>query len=417
MRSKVLIIAYYFPPFSVSLGSAIRMLKLAEYLKENGYEVYILTVQGEEANYYGYRELCSKFNITYMPSLFGKYLWKILASKLSYSNRRNTLLGSSCNFFKRIWDILCLMIGLCSYIIRTFLFARKMIIQNQIYNVYITSPLHISQVVGILLKKYFKNRICWFIEYRDSFHHLEGIWLGRLFYSIFSRCILKNCNYFIYCSRPIFERARQIYSRLEEKALFIGNGYDIEMRGITKCGGKNKEVLRVGYFGSLGANVDFRRDPALLFNILKKFKGRIILELYGYCRMPIGSDLSEIVRYCGNLDYSEAIKKMREMDLLLILILGRLGSSDEIITAKVYDYMLAEKPILVLGPKDMEVCKIIEKEKIGYSADIYNDLEATQLLEKLLFDREKGQLLRYSIEDLKEYKRQYQYSKLLPVLK
>jgi len=78
--------------------------------------------------------------------------------------------------------------------------------------------------------------------------------------------------------------------------------------------------------------------------------------------------------------------------------------------------MVAERPILVVSPKGVEAGKLVQKENIGYVADIHDTKNVIDVLNQIYTLWEKDELLSYSIKSLEQYSRQYQYSKLLPLL-
>jgi len=102
---------------------------------------------------------------------------------------------------------------------------------------------------------------------------------------------------------------------------------------------------------------------------------------------------------------------------MLLVLHSELEGADEVTPAKLFEYMSVEKPILVLGPGNMEAARIVTSEKIGFGIDLYNEKEMLRSLQEIqdLFDQDK--LPSYAINDLMHYSRQYQYAKLIDLIK
>lgn len=59
-NGKVFIATYGFPPYLKSLGGSIRILKLAEYLHEQGFDVTVVCARTRHFDTYGYDETLAK---------------------------------------------------------------------------------------------------------------------------------------------------------------------------------------------------------------------------------------------------------------------------------------------------------------------------------------------------------------------
>ena len=70
---KVLIIARDFLPYYPSLGGVIRVLKMAQFLQEQGCDVYVLCAKGEEISYFGYEDIVNKLKVVYVDDKLQRY--------------------------------------------------------------------------------------------------------------------------------------------------------------------------------------------------------------------------------------------------------------------------------------------------------------------------------------------------------
>ncbi len=176
------------------------------------------------------------------------------------------------------------------------------------------------------------------------------------------------------------------------------------------------DKLRIGHFGRLRENETIR-NPDRLFEAVEGLKDSVRLILYGDVSV---SDrwkerLGEVVEFRGVVSHEEALREMQRMDVLLLYHSEREGSK-EVVTGKLFEYMLAGRPILVLGPPHMEAAELVRRERIGYTTDLFDPKAVDSTLRSILDLRREGNLVRYDIESLKHYSRQHQYSKILPLL-
>jgi len=116
----------------------------------------------------------------------------------------------------------------------------------------------------------------------------------------------------------------------------------------------------------------------------------------------------------GSLPHAEALRKMQEMDLLLILLAGR-EKVQEIVTGKLFEYILAERPILVLGDEGLEVRKIVLENGLGYFLNLF-DPSLDEGLRELYRLWQQGCLVRYDRDDFGHFRRDEQYKKLTALL-
>jgi hypothetical protein len=104
------------------------------------------------------------------------------------------------------------------------------------------------------------------------------------------------------------------------------------------------------------------------------------------------------------------------MDVLLILH-GLSENADEVITGKFSDYLLVQKPILVVGPNNMFVARLVRENKLGYTMDIFNEKEMLDNMNRVYADWRSNRFPRYYRKDLKVFSSKFQFEKILPILR
>lgn len=428
MKKKVLIIVREFVPYCLSLGSSMRILKMAEFFMQNGIEVFILAGKCWKISYYGYEKLVRDMKVKYVPDLLFIYhaggyesLNKNDIKKQSLIKRLNTKFIIFVMKFIAFFDPIFVP---DMFVCTNYLYYKKateLIEKEKIKNVVISSPPHSIQLIGPLLKKKYGNKINLIIDYRDSWNLMrfrKMLYPLRHISEYLEKKILKNTDYFIYVSSPILNKINKNYFDITKKSLLVMNGYDENIRIDNWNGNVRSSVLTLGHFGSIYENPRYHRDLTLFFKALLKFNGKIKLCLYGdvIISKKWQDKMRGILEIGGNLPHIEALKMMKKMDVLLILHSRRDEWADEVITGKFFDYVFAEKPILLVGPTNMEVAKMIEKDGLGYVADIFSEESMLKTLDKIYKDWETGKLVKYKRENFKHYSRQYQYRKILEIL-
>jgi glycosyltransferase involved in cell wall biosynthesis len=107
------------------------------------------------------------------------------------------------------------------------------------------------------------------------------------------------------------------------------------------------------------------------------FAGPLTAEERALLETP---DLAGMVRHVGNLDREDALRLQREADGLLLLTAGtRRGEA----TGKLFEYLGAERPILVLGDQS-EAARIVTEAGAGLAAPADDPEAIGAALERLL---------------------------------
>lgn len=419
--SPVLIITRDFLPYCYSFGGIVRVLKLAEYLGESGVDVFVLAAKGEEISYFGYRDLVRGLKVTYLEDRLQPLLNRI--TDISSDSALQKINRSSYGFrlLKKFVNELSIPdVGV--FFVRKFIReAAWMVRQHGIRNVLVTSPPPSMLLSGYALKRMFGDRINLIVDYRDSWTSRYEVarkksdLLNRLNRRLEKR-VLRKADHFTYVSPPMLEALAPHVDGLRSKSILVMNGFDKKMFHPGDQQDIDRNCLRIGHFGRLIVT-DTYKNPERLFRAIAKFRGKIKLVLFGDVVIPANwkEPLDGIVECRGTVPHEEALREMRKMDLLLLYHSEREGAK-EIVTGKIFEYMLAQRPILVMGSPGMEAAEIVRKERIGYTVDLFDPTAVESALGTLLELWKEGNLVRYDIGNLKQYSRQHQYSKILPLL-
>jgi glycosyltransferase involved in cell wall biosynthesis len=419
--SPILIITRDFLPYCFTFGGVVRVLKLTEYLRENGVEVFVLAAKGEEISYFGYRDLVRGLKVTYLEDRLQPLLNRITDPSSDSALQKINRSSAAFRLFKKIVNEFSIPDVGVFFVGKFIQEAARMVREHGIRNILVTSPPPSMLLSGYALKKKFGDRINFIVDYRDSWTsrfevaRKKSNLLNKLNRRLETR-ILQKADHFTYVSRPMLEALAPHVDGLRSKSILVMNGFDEKMVHPEKTPEYDRSCLRIGHFGRLIVT-DTHKNPERLFRSIERFRGKIKLCLYGDVVIPENwkERLGGIVERRGTVTHAEALREMQKMDVLLLYHSEREGSK-EVVTGKLFEYMLAQKPILVMGPPDMEAAEIVRKERIGYTADLFDPHAVEAALRNVHAFWEEGKLIRYDIANLKQYSRQHQYSKILPLL-
>lgn len=417
-KEKVLIIARDFLPYYPSLGGVIRVVKMAQFLQEQGYEVYVLCAKGEEISYFGYENVVSNLNVIYVDDPLQCYYNKNVVA--SAGNNEESV-PSKLQGLKNMINDFCIPDKGVFFVNRYFKEASRLIVEHNITTIIVSSPPHSTQIIGLKLKRKFGNRIKLIMDYRDSWN-TRGIfqkrhWLANRISLRKEKEVLRTADKFIYVSRPMLEKINNTFIDISDKSLLIMNGFDLSMKSDMPAVAPDNKELTIGYFGSISDHPNSPTDPTRFLKALLKVNHRIKLVFYG----PVVLN-KKWQEYFGDrleinetVSHTKALELMRTMDVLLVAY-SEINGGGEVITGKLFEYFLAQRSVLVVGPKNMEAARLVMENHLGYCIDIMNDDEMVTTLDEIYKEWQLGQLVSYSLDDVVEFSRQKQFAKLLEIL-
>jgi hypothetical protein len=415
-RKTVLILCRDFPPYGGSAGATRRAESMFSFLQEKGFFVRVLASRG----YPGAKKK-EAAGVFYANDFFHKRIGKV---KHGFAEKKHgRILKVLRSFFKNMlgeWMIPDFAVSMCW---RYFICANKLIKKGKIGVIVTSGPVHSIHIVGLLLKRFHGGRIFWIVDYRDSWN---CSYLFRKknrvtnFLSVhLEKKVLQACDHFTYVSNPILTKAMDKFGfDLSRKGTLVMNGHTHDRMAAGKipdsCG-KERDCLKVGYFGFVDDCPGFRDLRILLsyadasgFVVSRCFE----FHFFGEVRL-FNTDIGKFKNVFVHepIAYDDVHEKMREMDFLL-LYHTESKDADEVVTGKVFDYMLAGRPIICMGPPDMGVIGMIEGNGIGLAVNLGDrkDMEEKfDRLERIGFAYNPG-------FDLTKYNRNHQYMKLAKII-
>jgi glycosyltransferase involved in cell wall biosynthesis len=371
----VLVITYYWPPAG---GPGVqRVLKTVKYLAELGWRAIVLTPAAGE---YPAMDASLEKDIpetcrvvrTRSVEPYGFYKG-LLGVRKDTALPVALLTQESTNWKKRFsnWIRMNLFIpdakiGWKFFAVRAW---KKIIREEKPDILFSSSPPHSLQLVAERLSAW--SGIPWVADFRDpwtNIYHYEELKRTASAQKKDKRLeqrVLHQCDQVTAVSEGFFPDFDH-----PEKMTIIPNGYDPADQPETDPAHRN-EKFTIRYMGSMKT----RQYVDSFFRLIReladvpKTKGRIEVELIGRMDPIVPQkvrelNLEEIVHFAGYMEHDLAMRKIAEADMLL-LVIGTGNRNRNILTSKLFEYLMMKKPILAYGPTDGMASRILQETQTG----------------------------------------------------
>ena len=409
---KVLIVSYYWLPHS-GTGS-YRISKIVKYLIKLGWEPVILT-PGKTT--IGFNE--AKIDSIYQNVKI--YQTKIIEPTFFFKSKANTsqnmantllLLRNDLSLKQRFirWVRLNIFIPDAKILWKRFAVAKgKEVIKKEKPDIILsTSPPPTAHLVARSLAKW--SKLHWVADFRDPwtnifyYEQLKINPISRKINKALEKKVLDAADRIVTVSDGFFPE--HDYS---SKTIRIENGYDPEDLPEVNTTASKNEKFTISYIGSLKTNQFFKNFFEVLKELTKdeEFQKKLKFEIAGYMDPSIRDYLNREVKNLeiniqGYLPHSEAIRQMSEADLL-ILAIGKGKQSKNVISTKIFEYLMVRKPILAFGPSCGAANRILQETNAGKMFD-YNDYIALrQYLLEIYSDWSQGKKPINDIKNAEKY--------------
>ena len=414
-QKKILIIAYYFPPFG---GVPVqRTLKFVKYLLEQGWNSTVLTVLD------GYDHFHPND-----PSLLNKIPNEvdvirtrdigIIARIIKLLRRKASVSFQSVRGDKIFPDIITKLRKLLynslwfpdekGYWIPGAIIAglRRLLKRDDILVIYASGYPWSAFLVGAVLSKF--KGIPLILDFRDAWTmNPRGFWDSR-FQRFWENKVLLQASKVVFATNLMREGYIERYPWIDEKKFItITNGYDredfkyFENENNEK---KHNEKFLITFTGTFNDNIppsDIDQSPLYFLKGLSKLlkeqdiSERIQVRFVGNFGENNKSFIKMLgfenfVELKGAVSHDKSIEYQMEADILLLIIYPSKWSNS-ILTGKLFEYIGARKPILALTP-DGEAKDLIVKEKLGITVLPKDLVGIKNAIYKLYKDWEQNKL-------------------------
>lgn len=408
---RILFITFYFPPYN-SIG-AVRTGKMAKYLLLLGHEVRVITAKDQPLQASLSLEV-PVGDVTYTPW----YNVNCFAELILGGRKRVVTKGYATNtrslkwfgaVYKNLTNLPDGQIGWYPFAVAA---GRSMISKWKPDVIFASGMPATSLLVAHSLA--YQSGIPWVGELRDLW--LDNPYLDlpswrRRLESRLERKVMGTASGFVTVSDPLADTLRQRFNRPVE---IVTNGFDPEdyPSNVTAT---LDSVLRIVYTGML---YEGRRDPTALFEAVSELgveKNRVRIDFYGRY-LDVLNPLIECFGLQKNVvihepvPHEEALCIMANADVLLLL-LWQDPKEKGSFTGKLFEYLGARRPILVIGPEDNVAAQLVRDVRSGIVINSVDKIK-TQLREWLKIKSEGKLPECHQLSSIEEYSRKNQALKL-----
>lgn len=368
---KALIITYYWPP---SGGSGVqRWLKFVKYFRDFGIEPVVYTV--ENPNYPIVDESLTKdipegieilTQAIWEPNNLFAFFGKKKTESTGFLNPNPTFFGKIAQYIRANYFI---PDARKFWVKPSTSYLKKYLKSNKIDVVITTGPPHSMHLIGLNLKK--ELNIKWIADFRDPWTEIDYFQQLPLTkeaikkHHSLEKEVLKNADAVLVVGKTMQEN----FSAFNSNVITVTNGFD---EALTNENVELDSKFTVMHIGLMNAD----RNPKMLWEVLseiisenKEFATDFELKLIGKADASVIADISRF-RLSKNvqvIDYvtHDKVVEFQKKSQVLLLIVNNVPSAKGIITGKIFEYIMAKRPILAIAPIDGDLVEIIKETNSG----------------------------------------------------
>lgn len=401
---KVLYITYYWEPCG-GIGP-LRSLKFARYLRDHGWDPVIFAP--ENASYPLFDNISDhqlpddltilKYPIwepySYFNLIQGKKKDQIVSDVFAVSDgKKNWLHDLSIwvrgNFFipdaRKFW------------VKPSVKFLKKYLKENPVDAIISHGPPHSTHLIALALKKEFG--LPWIADFQDPWTQVDYFYKFKLTpnsikkHRVLEQQVLTQADHRVIVSNSWTNDLAELAGK---PVNYIPWGMDPDdFRDFPIY--KNDGFFTISHYGTTGSD----RNPNALWTALgdlcqedSEFAKVLRIQLAGSIDISViqGIEAAGLKNNLDNLGFvprSTIIDKMSSSEVLLLL-LNRAENVKGRIPAKIFEYLAAKRPILVIGPHDADVPVLVRETQSGLTADFDQVQEAKEAIMHFYLDWKKN---------------------------
>ncbi|MHB1146658.1 MAG: glycosyltransferase family 4 protein [Lutibacter sp.] len=372
---KALIITYYWPPAG---GSGVqRWLKFVKYFRDFGIEPIVYTV--ENPNYPILDESLAQdipkgieilTQTIWEPNNLFAFFGKMKTESAGFLNPNPSFFGKILQYIRANYFI---PDSRKFWVKPSTNYLKKYLKLNKIDVVITTGPPHSLHLIGLNLKK--ELNIKWIADFRDPWTEIDYFQQLPLTkkaiekHHSLEKEVLKNADAVLVVGKTMQEN----FSKFNSKVITVTNGFDEALAPENVVLDPKFTVTHIGLM-----NAD--RNPKMLWEILSEiifenndFAAEFELKLIGKADASVIDDISkhELSKNVQIIDYvaHNKVVEFQQKSQVLLLIVNNVPSAKGIITGKIFEYLMAKRPILAIAPPNGDVSEIINETNSGIVID------------------------------------------------
>ncbi|MEX2403240.1 MAG: glycosyltransferase, partial [Balneolales bacterium] len=252
-------------------------------------------------------------------------------------------------------------------------FLSQWLEENPVDVMVSTGPPHSMHMIGRGLQE--ATGIPWLADFRDPWTNIDyydnllpGTRANRLHHKLEAEVVTK-ADRVVTVSPTWKEELETVHIRSVD---LLTNGYDEDdFEGVNP---EQDPFFSISHIGTLMPS----RNPVALWDALSQlvrenenFARDFRLVLVGRVDFSVKEALREYglndnLIETGYLPHNEVIKRQKSTWVLLD-ILKKARNTKGLYAGKIFEYLAAKRPILIIGPQDSDAAKLIKKLKAGYA--------------------------------------------------
>lgn len=421
---KVLILTYYWPPAG---GSGVqRWLKFVKYLQEFGITPIVYTVDNPDFSIEDTglsKDIPEGIEVLKQPiwepyklaSFFSK--GKKLKTNAGFLNSNQSLFGKLSTYIRANYFI---PDARMFWVKPSVTYLEKYLKENPVDLIISSGPPHSLHKIALELKE--KTKTKWISDFRDPwtdidyFHQLPLTENAKKKHFEMEKKVLENSDAVVVVGKTM----RENYLKFNENTVVITNGFDVDTEPQEIILDTKFSITHIGMM-----NED--RNPVILWKALtalckevEGFSENLTIQLIGKLDGSVIEAIeenglkenTELVPYLPHEEVYEYQKKSQ----LLLLALNNVPSAKGIITGKIFEYLVAKRPILAIGPKDGDLAEILEETESGKIVD-FEDVENLKIVLKEFYHDYLKKELNVSSKGIHKYHRKELTKELAELIK
>lgn len=366
---RILLISYYFPPYN-TIG-AVRTGRTAQHLLQLGHELRVLTAACPP--------MPQTLNITIDPDIIHATPWvnlnwaaeAVMGGREAFATKgfdpmgmRQLISRYIKPLYTNLFNIPDPQVGWIPYAIA----EGRRIAAKWFPDLILASGMPFSGfVVAASLSRH--TGVPWVAEYRDLWcdnPYYQYFPIRRRFERLLERNLLNTASACVTISEPLAAILRKA-TRLPTAV--IPNGVDPETITTGKRRKADPSTLRIVYTGTV---IPGRRDPTIVFHALARLVHEGIscrINFYGR-NLASAIDLAQrygvadYVSFAESVPHDESLCLQHEADVLLALLWNN-PAEEGTVPAKLFEYLAALRPILMIGLNHGVAADLIRQRRAG----------------------------------------------------
>ena len=408
-----------------------RWLKFAKYLRRSGWEPIIYTAENPE---YPIIDLSFEKDIPPGILVLRQPIWepyKLYKRLIGQKKNERVVSGFLQEKGRRSWaQTLSLWLRGNVFIpdARRFWIAPSVkylsgwLKKNPVDAIVSNGPPHSMHLIGKGLKQ--KTGIPWLADFRDPWANIDfaedlnmTAYARRRNLSL-EKSVLDSADKVVVVSDLMADEFR---SKTRTSISVITNGFDPEDFIVSNEHLRNDGQFTIVHTGSLNNR---RNHPALwkalseLCGESKEFREILKIRLIGKNDVSIGDNIKKFnltanTEYIDYLPHNQIIAEQKSASVLLLSI-NNFGDDEHgffspkaTLTGKLFEYLAAGRPILMIGPKESQAAELLKECEAGEVADFGDEKKIKELVTMWfeLFQKKgladtTGNVKRFSREEL-----------------